>query len=350
MTASPSPRSSLLPRALVVAALNSVVAVALTAFGSQQHGFGANLVYSQCIGTSIWLLIDGGRLLLRRGERIGARALLLLTVSGTLGGYFFGTLLADLLTGGSTAVYWAQAPRSAIGVLLMSISLGALGVFYFSSRETLAQARARAEAAQRQASEARLRLLEAQLEPHMLFNTLANLRVLIAADPPAAQRMLDRLIAFLRATLAASRTGSHSMAAEFERLRDYLELMAIRMGNRLRYRLDLPEELAVVPVPALLLQPLVENAIRHGLEPKVEGGSVTVAARREGDTVRLVVDDDGLGLDASRDARSTREGSGFGLEQVRERLATAFGPAAHVRAEAGPGGGTRISLTLPLTT
>jgi sensor histidine kinase YesM len=126
--------------------------------------------------------------------------------------------------------------------------------------------------------------------------------------------------------------------------------MAIRMGDRLRYRLELPEELAVVPVPALLLQPLVENAIRHGLEPKVEGGSVTVAAHREGDTVCLVVDDDGLGLDAPRDARSTHEGSGFGLEQVRERLATAFGPAAQLHAEAGPGGGTRVSLTLPLPT
>jgi signal transduction histidine kinase len=348
MPSSSSPIVLLLPRALVVAALNTVVAVALTAFGSQRHGFGANLVYSHCIGTSIWLLIDGTRLLLRRGGPIGRRALLLLTVAGTIGGYFFGTLLADLLTGGSTAVYWAQAPRSAVGVLLMSISLGALGVFYFSSRQSLAEAHARAEAAQRQASEARLRLLEAQLEPHMLFNTLANLRVLIAADPPAAQRMLDRLIAFLRATLAASRTGSHSMAAEFERLRDYLELMAVRMGSRLRYRLELPEELAVVPVPALLLQPLVENAIRHGLEPKVEGGSVTVAAHRDGDTVRLTVDDDGLGLDASRDARSPRDGGGFGLEQVRERLATAFGPAAQLRAEAGPGGGTRISLTLPL--
>ena len=334
----------------MVAALNAVVAVALTAFGSQQHGFGANLVYSQCIGMSVWLLIDGGRRLLRRDERLGARTLLLLTVSGALGGYFFGTLLADLLTGGSTAVYWAKAPRSAVGVLLLSIALGALGVFYFSSRETLAQARVRAEAAQRQASEARLRLLEAQLEPHMLFNTLANLRVLIAADPPAAQRMLDRLIAFLRATLVASRAGSHTMAAEFERLRDYLELMAIRMGDRLRYRLELPEELAPVPIPALLLQPLVENAIRHGLEPKVEGGSVTVAAHREGDTMCLVVDDDGLGLDASRRARPTREGIGFGLEQVRERLATAFGPAAQLHAEAGPGGGTRISLTLPLST
>ena len=92
--------------------------------------------------------------------------------------------------------------------------------------------------------------------------------------------MLDRLIAYLRATLAASRATTHPLQAEFDRLRDYLELMAVRMGPRLRYTLDLPPELATQPVPTLLLQPLVENGIRHGLEPKVDGGSITVRARR----------------------------------------------------------------------
>src|SRR5690606_22156517 len=134
-----------------------------------------------------------------------------------------------------------------------------------------AKARLEQEEAQRQASEARLRLLESQLEPHMLFNTLANLRALIGSDPPRAVEMLDRLNAFLRATLAASRSAAgaqrHTLRDEFARLDDYLALMAVRMGPRLRVVLSLPEPLADCPVPALLLQPLVENAIRHGLEP-----------------------------------------------------------------------------------
>jgi LytS/YehU family sensor histidine kinase len=127
-------------------------------------------------------------------------------------------------------------------------------------------------------TEARLKLLEAQLEPHMMFNTLANLRVLIATDPPRAQAMLDHLIAYLRATLGGARAALHPLADEFARLADYLEIMAVRMGPRLAFALDLPEALRGVPVPPLLLQPLVENAIRHGLEPQVAGGHIGVRA------------------------------------------------------------------------
>lgn len=340
----------------MVAALNSVVAVALTAFGSQQHGFGANLVYSQCIGTSIWLLIDGGRLLLRRGERIGARALLLLTVSGTLGGYFFGTLLADLLTGGSTAVYWAQAPRSAIGVLLMSISLGALGVFYFSSRETLAQTRARAEAAQRQASEARLRLLEAQLEPHMLFNTLANLRSLIAVDSALAQVMVDRVILYLRSALAASRVEFVTLRQEFAQLQAYLEIMAMRMGPRLSCAFDLPEGLQDSRIPPMLLQPLVENAIKYGIEPKIGTATIRIAASRHDSTLEISVVDTGLGLDpgethgvaVARSAGSSvpESGSGYGLEHVRERLGAYYGPLATLTLEPNLPQGVRATVRI----
>jgi LytS/YehU family sensor histidine kinase len=137
-------------------------------------------------------------------------------------------------------------------------------------------------AVQRDAAEARLKLLESQLEPHMLFNTLANLRVLIAADPARAQTMLDQLIAYLRATLGAARQPWHTLEAEFARLNDYLALMAVRMGPRLHYQLQLPPSLAGIPVAPLLLQPLVENAIRHGLEPQPGPGQITVQALQLG--------------------------------------------------------------------
>ena len=173
-----------------------------------------------------------------------------------------------------------------------------------------------------QATEAQLKLLQTQLEPHMLFNTLANLRVLIGTDPVRAQEMLDRMIAYLRATLDASRTATHPLQAEFDRLRDYLELMAIRMGPRLAFTLELPPELAAVPVPALLLQPLVENSIQHGLEPQVQGGRITVSARCEGAQLVLEVADTGAGR-----APPAPGGRGFGLTQIRERLATLLLPA-----------------------
>jgi len=240
-------------------------------------------------------------------------------------------------------------PRATIGFVLMSLAAGGFGAYYFTSSAMLAGARLAREEALRQASEARLKLLESQLEPHMLFNTLANLRALIGTDPDRATAMLDRLNDFLRATLAASRTeataGRHTLQAEFDRLRDYLELMAVRMGPRLRYRLDLPEALASQPVPPLLLQPLVENCIRHGLEPSREGGEVRVMARRGAGVqdLELEVSDTGVGCAPSPTP-------GFGLTQVRERLATAYPGRAALDWQASPGGGTRALLTLPLHT
>jgi LytS/YehU family sensor histidine kinase len=197
--------------------------------------------------------------------------------------------------------------------------------------------------ARKHVDEARLKLLETQLEPHMLFNTLANLRALIGVDPNRAQAMLDHMIAYLRATLNASRATSHSLQAEFDRIQDYLELMAIRMGPRLRFTLDLPGALAQAKVPSLLLQPLVENAIQHGLEPKVGGGEIRVTARREGDTVVIEVCDTGVGLSGDGPA----SGKGFGMTQVRERLAALYGDRASIEFGNGDGNGCRAVIRYP---
>ena len=177
----------------------------------------------------------------------------------------------------------------------------------------------------------------------MLFNTLANLRVLINADPVRATQMLDRLIAYLRATLSASRATTHPLSAEFERLADYLELMAVRMGPRLHYSLELPVELEALPVPPLLLQPLVENSIKHGLEPGVGGGSIRVQAQRRGDSLLLTVSDTGVGL-----GDGPIQETGFGLTQVRERLATAYGPAAAIDLMNNGPAGALARIVIPL--
>jgi signal transduction histidine kinase len=260
-----------------------------------------------------------------------------------------GQALADAITGFSSPPIFNLASRSSQVTLIISLGVMLSFVALISTRERLASARAQAEAAERAAAENQLRLLQSQLEPHMLFNTLANLRVLIGLDAAAAQQMLDRLIAFLRATLEASRTTAHPLATEFERVADYLALMAIRMGPRLQVRLDLPAALAAQPVPPLLLQPLVENAIRHGLEPHVAGGRLEVSARAEGGQLLLEVRDTGVGLAAA--AAHGTPGTRFGLAQVRERLATLHGARAGLVLEpAGDGGGTRATIHLPLAT
>jgi signal transduction histidine kinase len=315
------------------------------------------VVYSMAIGLITWAVIDLGRELFPSSQETGWPGRwqgLSLVAVGIAAGYFLGTTLADAAcrTFGWYAV--SPVPRTQLDLrqsLLITTLAGVVGTYYFYNKTKSAYLLRKMNEAQQHANNARLKLLESQLQPHMLFNTLANLRALIATNPSAAQDMLDRLTAYLRATLTASRHGegdsSHSLQAEFDRLGDYLALMAVRMGPRLVYRMDLPAELVAQPVPPLLLQPLVENSIQHGLEPQVAGGSITISARRQGALLLLQVQDTGVGL---TDYPSQASGSGFGLTQVRERLATLYGDQAAIEIVAAPAGGTCGSITFPLKT
>lgn len=301
------------------------------------------LVYSICIGTSCWAVIDFGRHLFASSAETGwpqGMARLLLPMAGTVCGYFIGTLVGDWWFGWSS---WDGGSRAQLSVSILITALAGLtGSYYFYSRTKNSYLETRMSEARRHATEAKLKLLQTQLEPHMLFNSLANLRVLISTDAPRALAMLDHMIAYLRATLSASRASSHTLQAEFDRLRDYLELMAVRMGPRLAYQLVLPPELAGHAVPTLLLQPLVENAIKHGLEPKVQGGDIDVRASRDGDLLVLEVVDTGVGISGDRDPTG-----GFGLAQVQERLGTAY--ASRATCDMAPNGavGTQVRITFP---
>ncbi|MEO9063403.1 MAG: histidine kinase, partial [Burkholderiaceae bacterium] len=190
-------------------------------------------------------------------------------------------------------------------------------------------------------AEARLRMLQAQIEPHMLFNTLANLRTLVDVEPQRAQTMIDQLIVYLRGTLAASRSTTTTLAAEFAQLDAYLALMKVRMGARLASSLELPEAMRSCAVPPMLLQPLVENAIRHGLESKITGGTVRVVASATDHLLTIDVIDDGVGLAASVDE------PGYGLVHVRDRLRTLHGDAAHLTIEPIASGGIRARVAMP---
>ena len=310
---------------------------------------GPPLVYSLLIASITWAVIDLGRELFPSSLETGwpqGWAGLILVLGGIVLGYLVGAWIANQL-----CVYYGWYPAGAghndRGQLRSSILITALagiaGSYFFYARSKSAYLLRKMTEARQHASEARLKLLESQLEPHMLFNTLANLRALISADPERATHMLDSLIAYLRATLGASLTATHTLQAEFNRLQDYLALMAIRMGPRLSYTLDLPCELAQHPVPTLLLQPLVENSIKHGLEPKVEGGRISISARREGQTLVLEVLDTGVGLPEPGGDRR-----GFGVAQVRERLTSIYGPAVAIELIAAHAGGTRATARFPL--
>ncbi len=344
----------------LVALLCLGIALLLTALDG--GGFGTNIVYSGLIGAACLTVTELTRLAaawlidrLRAGRGLppdasgfgnGWRGVVPAVILAVLLGPASGIWLADLITGRTSPSLLQFSSGSTRFTLTLSVLATGIAVFVLSTMERLASARAQAEAAQRLAAETQLALLLSQLEPHMLFNTLANLRVLIGLDPPRAQAMLDRLIAFLRTTLKASRQGEHALAAEFEHLADYLALMSMRMGPRLAVHFDLDPGLRGLPVPPLLLQPLVENAIKHGLEPRVEGGCIEVAARCDGSLLQLTVRDTGVGLaDAGVAAGST-----FGLAQVRARLAALYGDRASLVLHAAQDGqgGVLATVLLPI--
>ena len=225
--------------------------------------------------------------------------------------------------------------------LISGLVLYALGV-----RRRLSRVEVQKLHSERLATEAQLRLLRIQLEPHMLFNTLANLRSLVDDEPETAKVMIDQLILYLRSTLNASCTESTTLRQEFAQLKAYLAIMSLRMGPRMAYTLELPQALNQVRIPPMLLQPLVENAIKHGLEPKVGKGTLDVMAMADGESVLITVRDTGLGLPEGHDP-GVRSQS-YGLAHVRERLAAAYGPQAAIRLERNEPQGVCATVRLPL--
>ena len=216
-------------------------------------------------------------------------------------------------------------------------------------REVALRERAELEAsvarADRERATAELKTLRAQVEPHFLYNTLSNVVSLIEREPQTAKHMTERLIGYLRHTLDASRREHATVGDEFEIVGDYLEILRIRMGARLTYVLEASDEVRAMSLSPMLLQPLVENAIKHGLEPKIEGGNVSVSARAETGALRIEIADTGLGFGVATDTG----GSGSGLANVRARLKALYGDSAKLSIDqlAEPATGTKISLFIP---
>ncbi|WP_440224174.1 sensor histidine kinase [Dokdonella sp. MW10] len=248
--------------------------------------------------------------------------------------------------------FWEEPDRlSGFGMLLVFgvliapwVALGAL----VRQKEALAREHELAldltrSELERQALDARLRLLQAQVAPHFLFNTLANVQALVAAGSPRAPAVLDSLTAYLRASVPRLGDGATTLGDELRLVRAYLELMHLRMPDRLRFALHVDEGMETQVCPPMTLLTLVENAVRHGIDPAEEGGRIDVHVERVGTRCLMRVVDTGVGLGASE-----RAGLGTGLATLRERLRLAFGVGAHVRIEGQYPHGTSAELDLPL--
>lgn len=344
-----------LPLSIVVSTL---LAAIITILVGRPAVFLENLVFSVLIGAIAFTLLNGARLLFWDHPDWGAREWLpfaALAIAVAPVAHFSGLQAGGLLLGIPTPALGDYPSTGHVGMIVFTLIGTSLMSILVRNRERLrhaqlqhAQARLRAEVQERQAAQAQLRLLQAQIEPHMLFNTLANLQGLIAIDPERAGVMLDGLIQYLRATLSVSRAETTTLEQEFAAMQAYLGLMEVRMGARLAYRLELPPALRTARLPTMLLQPLVENAIVHGLEPKVDGGEIVVSASSTtgagGALLRIAVHDTGLGLGQPHAPR----GSGVGVATTRERLDALYGARAALDLTPAQPHGTLAQLSLPL--
>jgi signal transduction histidine kinase len=254
-----------------------------------------------------------------------------------------------LSTGGDFDVMFGPERRAGmllIGgcALLLGLVVG-LGAMY---RERDAQAKAEAlrfalerESLQRQAADAQLAVLRSQIEPHFLFNTLANVQALVEAGSPRAAPVLANLIAYLRASMPRLAVAAPTLGEELALVRAYLELMQMRMPDRLKFDFAVDGSLDSMRLPPLTLHTLVDNAVRHGIDPSENGGAIEVGARREGDgSMLLWVADSGRGID---DTRSP----GTGLANLRQRLAATYGDKARLTLSANEPIGVRAEIRLP---
>ncbi len=208
---------------------------------------------------------------------------------------------------------------------------------------------AESEQLKRQVVEARMAAMQAQVEPHFLFNTLASIDHLIETDPPRASQMQKNLIALLRASMPTMREANHGaprdLAREMAVIKPYLEILKVRMEERLTTRIDVPDGLLSAEFPPMMIQSLVENAIKHGLEPKAEGGELLIRAEIVHGKLNIVVADTGLGF-----GKAATAGTGVGLANIRERLQLLYGREASVAVAENAPSGTKVTIAVPYRT
>ncbi|AIO36397.1 histidine kinase family protein [Burkholderia cenocepacia] len=250
------------------------------------------------------------------------------------------------LTGHARAETWLTYGSS---LVVAGACCAFVSVFVQAARMRAALETQRREAAEARQAEtaARLALLQAQIEPHFLFNTLANVQSLIGRDPARATTMLDSLNRYLRASLSRTREASSTLDDELELVAALLKIATIRLGEtRLRYTIDVPAAVRTLPLAPLLLQPLVENALLHGIEPSIDGGEIHIRGSRDGDRLVLGVSDTGAGLGSS----GRKLHGGVGLANVRARLLSLHGERARlsVGANADATQGVTATLLIPL--
>jgi sensor histidine kinase YesM len=311
---------------VLTAVFNMVIAGFLFTVEYFRGSFAVCFIMSQSIGFSICFLVVVSFWLLKPREPLFKW---LLVVGTILAGTVIGLILGVHLAGIKTADKIYDLP-SLVRIMSIGLIFGFIVFYFYLSRHQInyAGSKAREEhlkriTSEKETAETELRLLQAQIEPHFLFNTLSNVLSLLDTDVKKGQVMLLNLTQYLRLTLDKSRSEITTLDQELDTVRAYMNIHKVRMGDRLEFSIDMSDDLKKTPLPPMLIQPLVENAIKHGLEPKVSGGRINIFIGRENGMLRIVIADTGEGI-------SENAGDGVGLSNIRQRLKSLYGEKANL--------------------
>ena len=318
------------------------IAVFLTAIGLGE-GFTINLIFSVCIGLCICSCVMLS-LHFFQPNRPAVYAILVAPALfiGTIVGSFIGSVASGL----SPSILF-KINGLFVQILILGVVFGSIITYFFSSRERIAASEVQLQeekikrlTSEKKVVEANLKLLQAQIEPHFLFNTLSNVVSLLDTDLPKGKSMLVDFIQYLRTSLSKMREETTTLGQEVDMICAYLNIYKIRMGDRLQFQIDVPGDMSDLPLPPLLIQPLVENAIQHGLESTVEGGQILIGAETKDGILRLTVVDNGPGFSQERD-------SGMGLANIRDRLQSLYGRNARLIIEENQPHGVKATIEVP---
>ncbi len=313
--------------------------------------------------TTVWFFINTWLDLLVSALCVGYTSMLFFTVATNLRqrrvpqwvaqlvsiilGSILGTMLTGFVKGRDLGTMLTERFFGVLITMSLGIGFGCWTLWIYHKRQREARqaaelARAQAERAELEKNvlQARLAVMQAQVEPHFLFNTLANVQHLVETDPASASQMLESLIQYLRSALPRMREDATTVGREADMAKAFLDIHRMRMGSRLAYVLDVPEDLRCRPFPPMMLISLVENAIKHGVDPCCEAGTITLRASGEGGRLRFSVSDTGEGI-------VPRKGTGVGLSNIRERLKTLYGGEARLVIEENVPRGVVATIEVP---
>lgn len=308
----------------LTAVFNTIISGFLFTVKYFQGSFALCFVISQSIGFSICFFVVISFWLLKPRTILFKLLLMVVTI---LAGTAIGLVIGAHLGGIKTADKIYNLP-SLIRNMTLGLVFGCAVFYFFLSRHQISYASSKAReehlkriTSEKETAETKLRLLQAQIEPHFLFNTLSNVLSLLDTDVKKGQEMLLNLTQYLRLTLDKSRSKTTTIEQELDTVCAYMNIHKVRMGDRLEFSIDVPEDLIKRSLPPMLIQPLVENAIKHGLEPKVAGGRIDISIGRQNGILRIVITDTGEGI-------AENAGDGVGLTNIRQRLNSLYGEKA----------------------